>query len=556
MDLALFFWHRARWSVVGALISALISGACTTWLFAMISFALSGATGTKWRVPVSFLALLVVVPASRVVSEIILIKLGQDVLRGLRLEFAEKILNLPVRRLEQLGSPGILSVLTDDLPNITNLAVLIPTLSVNGTVVLSCLAYMSWLSSRLFLIVAGLIALGIGSYQIAIFRGVKALRSAREEQNKLLRVFSSLVLGVKELKMHRNRRDSFVQSAITRCVGQVRKLNTSALRIYAMANGWAQVLIFIVLGLLVFIGPAITTVKSPTIISFCLAVLYLIGPLEGIMNATPLIGRATIAMKNIECFDLALANEHPEIVDHDSPPEAHWARIELREVSYVYENPQEGVTFTLGPINLTFAPGEIVFITGGNGSGKTTLAKIISGLYTPVKGQIIWDHQIIAEHSRGRYRQLFSTVFSDFFLFDELFGITCPSRDEKATEYLREFRLAKAVKIHNGHISTTDLSQGQRKRLALLVALLEARPIYLLDEWAAEQDSDFREYFYSHLLNTLRSLGRTVIVITHDAKYLEHADRLVRIEDGRIAEDKEVQRPSDCPIPTAFLPGT
>src|SRR5207249_2754344 len=160
----------------------------------------------------------------------------------------------------------------------------------------------------------------------------------------------------------------------------------------------------------------------------------------------------------------------------------------------------------------------VVFLIGGNGSGKTTLAKLLMGLYPPESGAIYLDSQPITDSSREAYRQLFSVVFSDFYLFEQLIGLVSPGLDARARDYLVQLQLDRKVQVEHGILSTTALSQGQRKRLALLTAYLENRPFYIFDEWAADQDPVFKELFYTKILSDLKARGKTVLVITHDDK--------------------------------------
>ena len=191
----------------------------------------------------------------------------------------------------------------------------------------------------------------------------------------------------------------------------------------------------------------------------------------------------------------------------------------------------------LGPIDLTFRPGELIFIVGGNGSGKSTLAKILTGLYPPESGVIYLDGKPVDDRSRDAYRQNFSVVFSDFFLFDSLLGMSPVNLDAHAKEYLVQLHLNHKVTVRDGVLSTTDLSQGQRKRLALLTAYLEDRPFYVFDEWASDQDPVFKEIFYTQLLPELKSKGKTVLVITHDDRFVYVADRCLKMEEGKLRSE-------------------
>jgi putative ATP-binding cassette transporter len=191
----------------------------------------------------------------------------------------------------------------------------------------------------------------------------------------------------------------------------------------------------------------------------------------------------------------------------------------------------------IGPISLSFRTGELVYLVGGNGSGKSTLAKILTGLYVPEGGEIRVNGEIIDHRNRDDYRQHFSAVFADFHLFDSLIGLHSPTRDAQAREYLEQLHLDHKVSISNGRLSTTELSQGQRKRLALLTAYLEDRAFYLFDEWASDQDPLFKEVFYTRLLPDLKARGKTILVITHDDHYFHLADRVIKLDYGQIVSD-------------------
>lgn len=263
------------------------------------------------------------------------------------------------------------------------------------------------------------------------------------------------------------------------------------------------------------------------------------------MNKLPLLSKAGVALQKIEMLGLSLANRaetstQSSSLSPKSPEEkihTSWRYLEMKGVTHTYGSDREDVNFTLGPINLRFSPGELIFIIGGNGSGKSTLAKLITGLYTPETGEIYFDGQPIDRQNREWYRQHFSVVFSDFYLFDRLLGFEGKELDREAQHYLKQLQLDRKVKVEGGRLSTTALSQGQRKRLALLTAYLEDRPIYLFDEWAADQDPIFKEIFYTQFLPKLRERGKTVLVISHDDQYFDLADRTIKLNYGKIVHD-------------------
>jgi putative ATP-binding cassette transporter len=208
--------------------------------------------------------------------------------------------------------------------------------------------------------------------------------------------------------------------------------------------------------------------------------------------------------------------------------------LELVNVTYPYHKADTDDYFVLGPINLQINRGESVFLVGGNGSGKSTLAKILTGLYSPKSGEVVLDGARICDTNRDWYRQHFSAIFSDFHLFSKLLGVDHPHLDRKAEYYLDKLKLVGKVSVDQGRLSTLKLSQGQRKRLALLTSYLEDRLIYLFDEWAADQDPVFKDLFYTEILPDLKQSDKTVIVISHDDRYFHLADKLVKLEDGKV----------------------
>jgi putative pyoverdin transport system ATP-binding/permease protein len=404
-------------------------------------------------------------------------------------------------------------------------------------VVVTCLAYLAWLSGPVFVGVAVFIAFGVLSYYLPSTRAVRYLHASRRGWDMLSRHLQALTQGTKELKLHRERRAAFFKDSLAATADAARLDGLRADNIYAVISGWGQLLVFALIGVMLFVVPAYWRVEQQTLVGYSLLILYIMTPLEVLLNLIPSLGRANVSLKKVDELGLSLQERRTDAQDEPGEAPAGYREIELRGVTHTYR--REGVeeTFIFGPIDLTLRPAEVVFLVGGNGSGKTTLAKLLTGLYAPESGEVLLDGEVVTDRTREDYRQLFSTVFSDFYLFDTLLGLGGDEADVNARRYLGELQLAHKVQVTDGKLSTTELSQGQRKRLALMTAYLEDRPFYVFDEWAADQDPHFKEVFYLQLLPELKARGKTVLVISHDDRYYGVADRVVKLDYGKLVPE-------------------
>jgi putative ATP-binding cassette transporter len=210
--------------------------------------------------------------------------------------------------------------------------------------------------------------------------------------------------------------------------------------------------------------------------------------------------------------------------------------ISVRDLEYTYSGNDQEQAFGIGPISLDVKRGETIFIYGGNGSGKTTFVFNLLGLRHPSAGSTTLNGIPVTSSNYNYYRSIFSAVFSDFYLFKDIL-VEEHFNEEKWNYYLKMFELEGLVKVEGQSFSSVDLSTGQRKRLALIVALMEQKPVLVLDEWAADQDPYFRKKFYTEVIPMLKQEGVTIIAITHDDKYYYCADKLYKMDYGRLVEE-------------------
>ncbi|MGD2180918.1 cyclic peptide export ABC transporter [Lusitaniella coriacea] len=564
------FLLRSSWKMVAiAIATGFLSGGSSAGLIALVSRAIASdrvfsGSGIALRIDPAiawgFVGLAAIALLTSIMARILLIRLSQDAVFQLRMRLSRQILASELSNLEKLGSPRLLATLTEDVQAISNAVYVLPFLCINLAISIGGLLYITWLSWSMFLVVMGLSAIAFLSTRILLRNARKLLALAREEQDLLFKHFRAVTTGTKELKLHAERRKDFLSGDLTVTASQFRRYTVRGLSLFATTDSWGKLIFFFAIGLVLFILPHWFAIAPQTLAGYILTFTYLMGPMENIVNKLPLISKANIALQKIDALGLSLVShgEEEKVVIRDRlseevglrtnathpsprppvPSSPHQSPIlTLKGVTHTYPS-DDDLYFTLGPIDLSFKTGEIVFIIGGNGSGKSTLAKLITGLYNPEAGEISLKGHPITPQNREWYRQHFSAVFSDFYLFDRLLGFDLDDLDTQARNYLKQLQLDRKVTVQKGQLSTTNLSQGQRKRLALLTAYLEDRPIYLFDEWAADQDPAFKKIFYTEFLPQLRDRGKTILAISHDDRYFDRGDRLIKLDYGQIVYDK------------------
>jgi putative ATP-binding cassette transporter len=515
------------------------SGLLSAGVLALINYVLHHPSDHSSPVILGFVVLVAGKILSNLGSQLLLVRFSQDTILDLSLSLCAKIVRAPLRRSEQRGAANTLVILTDDVSWVTWAIQCFPNLIMNTAVVLGCGIYLAWLSWGVFLGVVGVTIIGALGYQWLHTSARNVISAAREARSELFHHFRSLTEGLKELLMHQARRQEFVNQEVRGAAELYRKANIEATRRQALSEVWTQLSFYSLIGFIVFLFPSVVAVSPEALTGYIVAVLYMMGPIWSVIGSMPTIERGQVALENIERLGVSLEVGAKDLqtrgvapVEAGSLPIVQWSDVVF---SYGEEKGVE-VPFSLGPISLELHPGELVFVIGGNGSGKTTFVKVLSGLYRPTQGHVTLAGTTIADANREWYREHFSVVFSDFHLFNKLLGQSDSHTESLAPQYLRLLHMDQKVTVRERAFSTLDLSQGQRKRLALVTAYLEDRPIYVFDEWAADQDPQYKEIFYKTLLPDLRERGKLVIVITHDDRYFHLGNQVIKLEDGQVVE--------------------
>ncbi|MDO9002942.1 MAG: cyclic peptide export ABC transporter [Aquabacterium sp.] len=522
---------RSRWLLLAASMASTVSGICGVLLVIQINAALTATDAERAQLVWSFSAVVLGALICGIWSKLLFELLRLRAMAELRQFVSGRVMDAPMRLLEQLGAARVQSALADHVTDVARFFVSVPNILTNGVVVVGCLLYLAMLSPEVFLVAVGVIVLGSAGYLWAQRVAARHLDAAAKEQDRLFGHFRALTEGAKELRQNRQKRNRFASTVLGTSIHSVTRHRMRGMAIFEVAAGWGNFLIYAFIGLVLFVLVGDMPDKARVMTGFALVFVYMVTPLQSLLDWLPEANLARVSSARIAEVTQRMVSQETTV----APTKGHrFSAIELKALKHRYFHEQSGDFFELGPIDLRFTPGEVVFLVGGNGSGKTTLAKLIVGLYPQESGELLLDGVPVADGNRDHYRQLFSAVFSDFHLFDQLLEGGNAEIDEAGNGLIEKLHLQHKVKMMDGAFSTRELSQGQRKRLALIVAHLEDRPFLVFDEWAADQDPLFKQFFYNEVLPELRALGKAILVISHDDRYFHVGDRVVRLESGKI----------------------
>ncbi|MBK4998714.1 cyclic peptide export ABC transporter [Pseudomonas sp. S31] len=524
-------------AVLASILMGVVSGLSVTSLLATINHAMNQGAGPTGRLALQFAGLCVLTLACSTGSRLLTNYIGQRVVRNLRRELAGKVLAAPIEQLERFRGHRLIPILLNDVTTISTFALSVAPMVIAFTVTLACLCYLAVLSWQILLLTVLTVMVGVGAQYIAQRFGNVRLAQARDGEDELQGYYQAMTDGAKELRIQRPRRWHLRDQLIDGVTERIAQANIRAANIFISAETFGSMLFFAVIGVAIAFQVLWPAAERTVLGGFVLVMLYMKGPLEQLVLNLPMVSRARIALARVA--DVSWRFSSPEIQGQPERPSAPlpFQQIELAAVRYDYPVIEGSEPFTLGPVDLRIERGEILFIVGENGCGKTSLIKVLLGLYPPQSGEVRLDGRCVSDAQRDDYRQLFTTIFADHHLFDDL-SPEAVDKPELVSRYLERLDIAHKVSLVRGSYSTTALSTGQRKRLALVNAWLDERPVLVFDEWAADQDPSFRRVFYTELLPEFKRQGRTVIVISHDDRYFHVADQLIRMDKGRVTTER------------------
>ena len=469
-----------------------------------------------------------------------LVTASQDterLIHKLRIGLFDLVRRTDLVTVDRIGRAALQGVLTQDTQI---LAQVLPMLVIGfqQAVMLVFLAiYLAWLSP-----LACVLAFGLAGLTVAVrFARVKTLQmmmqSASAAEGRVFNGLTDLLHGFKEIRMSGPRADGLIRDL---AADSNASRTTNALLKAQWGRNFAviEAMLYSLIGLMVFVVPLFVTGFHQVVLPTTIAVLFIAGPVGTLCFVTPMVAQAEMALENIEMMEEKLAAVAETMAGETvGSLEKIPVTIALNNAELSYRDQEGSPVFTVGPLNAEFHAGQITFITGGNGSGKSTMLRLLTGLIPLDKGDLRTDGIPLTTDQMQDYRDGISAIFADFHLSRRIYSIKNPD-PLRLRSLLERLEIQDKVTVSDGVFSTIDLSTGQRKRLAFVVAELEDKPVIVLDEWAADQDPHFRRIFYEQLLPDLKARGKIVICVTHDDRWFHLADRIYQMNEGRIEEHR------------------
>ena len=455
----------------------------------------------------------------------------EEALRSVRVRIADKLHHTEFSFIEQSNRNDWYIRLTQDSSLISQSIIRLISAGQSVILVIACVIYILWISPLSFLLTV--VSIGATAIVYAYHRKktLQQLMLAQQKEKTFFDTLNHLLDGFKELKLNRaKQKDLFSDIRKTSLEAEQIKVAVGNLEV----TDWLTVRLgfYTLLPLLVFVIPAMHGEPNEQIYKITAAILFITGPMNSLTSAIPTLHRVNLALDDFQSLEQEIESATHGIDDNNLPAWQDFSELQFRELCFSYYDTQKQALFSSGPNSLTLKKGELLFIVGGNGSGKSTLLKLLTGLYYPSSGVIYRDNDLVNDNNYPSYRELFSTIFTDFHLFNRLYGLANVDK-EKVDFLLKKMDLDKKTSYSSeGYFTKTNLSTGQKKRLAFIAAILEDKPILIFDELAADQDPNFRRYFYEAVLPDLVKQGKTVIAVTHDEMYFHCAGRVLKMDNG------------------------
>ncbi len=520
---------------LGALAGALYSAAVPMIMKGLGSQGAGEAGGlsSAWL----FFGLCSLIMLTKAGSVILINHIAKSAAADLRVSITAHVNRLEVDALEAVGFAKLINVVVDDVNRIANAAAAIPMIMVSAVTVMGMLAYLAYLNLTVLGMVLLAIFVGVVAFQLPLGISERFYRRSTQLRDVTLEGVRGVILGAYELRLDRPKSRRFMDEEVVQSQQAAVRWEKHGDALLHSAGVFSDLLAFFVIGLTVFVLPRLLSLPTDTVSGTVMVLLCIAAPVGNILAMLPQLQAGKISAERVTELFRRLADVREEQAAASHEP---WQHLTVRGLRYHYVIAEDGGSekaFSVGPIDLDLERGKVYFLVGGNGSGKTTLSKLLTLHYRPQDGQLAFDGTVVHDGNRQSLRRRISAIYSNYYLFRKLYVAT-PVDTQEVDRLIAMLGLQGKTQYRDGEFTATKLSDGQRRRLALLVALLQDRDMYVFDEWAADQDPEFKRAFYEVILPELSRRNKLVLAITHDDRYFHCADAVIKMEGGqRVSAD-------------------
>lgn len=518
-----------KFKVIGFLVLSILASLLGVGTLAFINEYLLKSGDEKSIYIVYFVLLLLVFFGASFFVEFALARFGQNFIFTMQKKLVKQILDTPFLQIESISKAKLLASLNNDVRTISFGLLRLPDFIQSFILIIASSIYLYFLSPKIFLFCSVFIALLFAVDYHLLMKDYQFFRKSREIDDFLQKDYENIIDGRKELALNAFRAKLYYEKEFQTHAQNKRDTNVMGALFESLSGNFSSIGFLALVGFEFYLSLHFGWASLESATTIAIAILFLRTPLMGVVDTIPTLLMAKVSLDKTENLALAGYNDEFQLVKYPKT----WHTLRFDKVAFHYDG-----KFSLAPTSLSIRKGELIFLIGKNGSGKSTFSLLLSALIKPDSGTIYLDETPIDESNKAHYRSLITAIFSDFHLFTQAINDDSVASEAKIASWLEILELDKKTQVANGQITTTKLSTGQRKRLAMLIALLEEREILILDEFAADQDPIFRRFFYTKLLPLLKKEGKTILAISHDEKYFDMADRILLAQNGIIKELK------------------
>lgn len=444
--------------------------------------------------------------------------------------------NADLAKLERLGLPDVGGKVFRESGALRRLHYSVVLGFFRSVFIVLILAYVLYKSITIGAIVVGLlgsVVFLVGRWRDGTAASLDETAASESHSHQLL---EQLMQGFAAVKLHRPRRQAVLE-AIHGSFSETSRSRGSVARFFHDQRFVVETWLYLPLGLVVYISIDLLHLPRDVVLELALAMVFLFRSLILSLEEAPKLILANQSVASLSELEAQLVRCQPVTQSSNRANKTDFGRdfktLEYRDVSLAVIDAGGHEVFDVRINQFRLRAGEVVFLVGENGSGKSTLLTLLAGLYEPTTGEIRLNGRVVGAGDWRAYREWVAAVWADPWLFDREYGAVDPKESEVA-QWLKMFGLEGVTHYENGGFTARKLSTGQHQRLALVSALMQRRPVLVLDEWTAGQDPEFVEHFYHRILPKLRARGLTIVMAHHDQQYEGFADRVIRLDGGRV----------------------